>query len=610
MKPHPFNKIILVLAAFIALSYSSTVFAAGQPEIVRRLVELFVPIHCRVQKVYGDKVYLLPLEPVTISGGELVQIIDGAGRRAAVVQIEGATDRLIEGKILSRTGKVEPKGQIARGFDRPVRILVLAGSTSGNGSNPALSELEEAARDEGALDIVVPDVAQHLMEHFGKKGPSSIPKQHLRQTAEATLSDFIATVIVDESATPGKITLSLLDASASPLLTMASSLPATSPGGITVAKGKNRDKQPSVRRGSGDGRRFLDQRWSGTLAREKKTRAGKNKAMGKMPWRNFKLKGAVVSAAWVYAGGVVKRDLALLYKNRLRIVTVKGNKLVTKWRSPRYGKLRLVSLAAYDTNGDGRDEIFVNAFYGSSLRSFVIDKVGETYAVVGEKMPYFFSAPSRGELLAQEGKKGSPKSWPEVFTVTRANEDLKFVHLLSLQGAEIPLGLNSMDIDGDGNDEVFGISSKNRLVIFTRSGRMVWKGGHFGVTGNAIEIYSRKSSERTVHVPPKALVLKSPKSGLVMAVGSANRRKGGLLQRESITKGSVMFLSIGPDTYTVKGVIGHRSGWISDLIDNSRGSLGHPDRLGYIRVIEGVLSTKSILHLPADSDRGESGQAR
>ncbi len=604
MKPHLLKKIILVFVAFIALGNLSTAFAAGQPEIVRKLTELFIPIHCRVQKVYGDKVYLRPFEPVTISGGELVQIIDDSGHRAAVVRLEGVAGELIEGKILSRPGKVEPEGQIVRGFDRPVRILILAGSTSGDGFNPALSELEEAARDEGALDIVVPDVAQHLLEHFGKNGPASIPKQHLRQTAEATLSDFIATVIVDESATPGKIILSLLDTSASPVLTMTSSLPTmTSPGGITVAKGKNPDNQPAARRGTGVGQRFLDRRWSGTLAREKKIRTGRNQAMGKMPWRIFKLKGAVVSAAWVYTGGVVKRDLALLYKNRLRLVTVKGNKLVTKWKSPRYGKLRLVSLAAYDTNGDGRDEIFVNAFYGSSLQSFVIDKVGETYSVVGEKMPYFFSAPSRGELLAQEGKKGSPKSWREVYTVTRTNEDLKFAHLLSLQGKEIPLGLNSTDIDGDGNDEVFGISPKGRLVIFTKSGRMVWKGGNFGVTGNVIEIYSRKSSERTIHVPPKTLVLKSPNSGLVMAVGNANRRKGGLFQRESINKGSVMFLSIEPDTYTVRGVIGHQAGWISDLIDNSRGSLGHPDRLGYIRVIVSAFSTKSIIHLPADNDR-------
>ena len=118
-------------------------------------------------------------------------------------------------------------------------------------------------------------------------------------------------------------------------------------------------------------------------------------------WKIARVGGKALGAALFYTGGIVARDLAILTTDRLLITALGDQETATiKWATHNFRGARPVGLAVYDTDKDGREEIFVNAVKDGSLASLMFDFKDGEYRLLASGLPYYFSSTPGGRLIA------------------------------------------------------------------------------------------------------------------------------------------------------------------------------------------------------------------
>ncbi len=304
-------------------------------------------------------------------------------------------------------------------------------------------------------------------------------------------------------------------------------------------------------------------------------------------------KGKVLSVSELASGAKegTPKQLALLFENHVKIVNMPGDKFKTVAEIKIDGSLMPVSLVSFDLDEDGQNELIVNAVKGFSFASLILKKNGRIFTIIKKDLSYYFSIDAGGELLAQGGKSSDPVSERYIFGVSSYNGKLNYTPALKLEGKEIPVGIDRVDIDNDGIREIVGISPLGHLLIFSGSGSLAWKSARFGFTEKILK-------DTSLSLPAKVIPIKKKNGGALIAAGGAMFKKGGIFSSDSLVKGFVRYLEIDPKGYKVRDKMQGAEGWISDLfrVTDSKGK--KIDAAGFIRVISDYLGYTSIITMP------------
>ena len=315
-------------------------------------------------------------------------------------------------------------------------------------------------------------------------------------------------------------------------------------------------------------------------------------------WRLVHIGGKALGVAFFYTGGIVARDLAVLTPDRLVIASLGVGEAKIIWSAHNFQGARPLGLAVFDTNGDGREEIFVNAMKEGGLASAVFDKIGGEYRMIASGLPYFFSATPGGRLLAQKLAKGGHSVDPAVLYVSREEGDLRLDPAFTIEG-EAPLGLYGADADGDGVMEMAGVPRDGALALYSPAGKLLWKAGGLGAGAKISTAEGALAQDPTsLRVPARVVRIKDQEGWPVLAVGSSAPDGGvflGLGQRDA---GAVRLIRAGASAYTIKKKYVVPKAWIGGLIDLSGGPLGKDSLPGFVAVQE--REGTSTIYLPPD----------
>ncbi len=585
---------LLAVLLFIAVAYAGAANAkTPQEKMADNVASLISPFESHVAKVSGSTVYITIPQKGMLVKGALGEIVGADGSKAGFVKIVSVEEKYAVCDILRKSGEIIPGRSIIRGLYPPARVLWLEQEPKDSDKLYKLSRVRESVRTRGSIDISSADVAEYFLRKFQGVPLYGIPQNALAKVAQAVGADLIALSMIEDNKNDVTAALMVLGPSGGRLVSFKEKW--------RKDKAEPEKKQTksavagtgsiSVKGKRGDG--FLQAAWDGSIAA---AQILGNKTMDireQVRWSRYQLDVKVLSASWVRYGVAADLRLAVLDPGGLRIMRPDDGKLkpMAEYRVERRG-LRPVSVSSFDTDGDGKDEIFVNAFLDSNLASFVIEIEGDNIKVLSDSLPFYFSVSSDGALLAQRGAR--------VFTVTRTGAELEFVPAFTLQGEEIPLGINRFDIDGDGTLELVGMLSQGRLIIFTQAGRPAWKGIGFGATGRIAIPSDDEHSYTALTVPPKVLPVKDEKVGLTIAVAGAKHKESGILKRASLKDGSIRFVTVEKGKYIVQDTLWSTEGWISDLIAPAlaTGPFAESGALGYIRVYSGLVYDESEIFLP------------
>lgn len=323
-------------------------------------------------------------------------------------------------------------------------------------------------------------------------------------------------------------------------------------------------------------------------------------------WDTISVDGKALSAAPFYVGGIVARDFAILTSKRLIIARLESdNKVNVQWTSGQIYGATALSLAAHDTNGDGREEIFVNAWRASGFSSTMIDKAGGKYRVLVDNLPYFFSSSPGGALYAQKLVDGGKRVDGLVYKVTRDARDLRIDPAFTIEG-EAPLGLFNLDADGDGVSENVGVDRNGALVVYNQEGKLLWKAENLG-GGTKKTKAANGNKEAPLAVPPRVVAVKDPEGRSLLAVGYSQFQKGMFMGIGDKDTGFLRLVRVARKSCSVeKKYVSHDS-WIGDLVDMGGGPLGREDLPGYISISE--KDNLSIIYLPPDKTRDEGRES-
>lgn len=327
--------------------------------------------------------------------------------------------------------------------------------------------------------------------------------------------------------------------------------------------------------------------------------------VGGEKWDTISVDGEVLSAAPYYVGGIVARDLAVLTKKRLILAGMIDDEMQARWTSRLLAGVTPLNLAVFDTNGDGREEIFVNAWRLDGLHSMMFDKAGGKYRMLAENLPYFFSGTPGKKLFAQKLVNGGKDLDPVVYEVQREEGDLRMDAAFTIEG-KAPLGLYVVDADGDGIRELAGVNPEGALVIYSEKGKLLWSAEGLGVGTKKTKGASNGDDEKSqLAVPPRLVQLKDKDGGPLLAVGSSIFKSGVFLGIGDQETGYVTLIRAGAKSYSVEKVYTAYRAWIGDLVDMGGGPLGQDNLPGYIAISNE--DKTSVIYLPPGQEK-ENGR--
>lgn len=598
-----FSRTARAAALFLALfPVMANAHALEARRFAERLGRLAVPFESHVAKVYGGEAYITIPGRTRLPAGALVRFIGPDGETAAHGSVRKVEEKYAVVTITAAKGPIVPGETRARGFAPPVRLLWLGEASEDKAEAEALVSLEEAMRGRGMFDLPPSDVGRYFIEKHPGSTLSGIPPGDIEKLAGVTRSSLVALARASKSGGAVTVEVTLLTPGGARLASVAEEWKLKEAASPTKKKEAGRKPDTAA---LGEGARrdgapggFLRKAWKGGSATPSGPPAALMSVRDRLRWKKYTVSGVALSASLFRPAPGAAPLLAAVFEERVRIYSLDGEKLRPVWEEAADGGLEIISAAAYDADGSGGQELYVNARRGASLESFVVEFMGGGFAVAAEKIPYYFSASSDGVLLAQRGSDDPRIVRNEVYTVSRSNGRLEFIPAFTLKGSETPIGLNRLDADGDGTLEVAGMSPRGRLLVFTQSGVLAWRGSGFGTTGRIIQLVIGRGHTMSIPVPPAPLPLESA-VGPVLAVGGAEYREGGVFGGARLEKGAVKFISIKEDEYVIQDVILSAEGWISGLVKAPDGGRG---AIGFIRVAPGLVSGESEIFVPVTAE--------
>ncbi|MGK7345402.1 MAG: FG-GAP repeat domain-containing protein [Candidatus Nitrospinota bacterium M3_3B_026] len=587
-----------VLGAAFALAFfsaSSFAYSLDAERLAGRLARLVIPFESHVAKVRQGEAYITIPAGARFLEGALVRIVGPEGGAVAYGRARRVEEKYAVVTITAAKEPIVPGEARARGLTPPVRILWLAERTEEGAEAEALVRLEEAARGRGVFDLPPSDVGVFFLEKYPGAALGEIPRKDIENLAESVRASLVAFVRAEKSKDAVSLRVTILAPGGERLAVVEDEwrLEKTAAARKEEAAGA----EESVPGGEGAQKAsggFLRGEWKGGAARPSGPPVALMSVRDKLRWKKYTVSGAALSAALFRPAPGAAAFLAVAFENRIRVYSMDGDDLRPVWESAADGGLEIISAAVHDADGSEGQEIFVNAHRGASLESFIVQLTETGFEVTASGVPYYFSASSDGSLLAQRGSDDPRIVRNEVYTVSSSNGRLEFIPAFALRGSDTPIGLNRLDVDGDGTLEIVGMSPRGRLLIFTQSGVLAWRGSGFGLTGRIIQLVIGKGRTMPVPVPPAPLLLESV-AGPVLAVGGAEYREGGVFGGAKLEKGAVKFISVKEDEYVIQDVILSAEGWISDFVEAPE---GERDAIGFIRARPGLVSGESEIFVP------------
>ncbi len=594
------HRLVLAFAVFICMLAIATSAGAGPLEykkIAERLAGLTGYCKGDISKVEDSTAFIVHQHNEGLSAGSLLEVLDDDENVTGLLKVTAVEKKNVIAKIIEGKGSIMAGRGSVRGIPSPARILWLDERTNDQEVLSILSKVQEFVREHGDFDMPPSDTAYYFIKKFGSTSLATLPAKEFKKLAISAGADLIAIASANKKGKEVSVNVTILSRLGTKVevitekwteekQVLTSHITAQQPGDSETI---------STTEKYGEG--FLGKKWNGSRATRKKDHKMEMDIRGRITWNHYIVNGTVISATWFKTGMVGEKLLAVLTLNRIRFMSPQGDRLKTVWGRRLPLSLAPVSISAFDTNGDNIQELFVNAYKKGKPSSIMIDKPKGAYEIIKDGIPYHFSTSSDGVLLAQNG--------PEVFTVSRTGEQrLEFVRILTLSGHDIPLGINRIDVDEDGTNEIVGISSKGELLIYSPSGTLAWKGTGFGTTGRGIPIAKEGERSTLFPVPPRVLVVADENAGQTLAVAGAEYKDGSFLKSNSFKNGAIWFITAEDGEYTVQDTLQLPEGWISDLIKIERAptdrSRIHEDTIGYIRVYPGLALDESEIILPAN----------
>lgn len=565
---------------------AETQVAFNPVTVAREVAWLFPSFKSHVVKVDGSALHISSPERGTLAPGGFFEVADGSGSRLAIAKIKTVGDNGAVCEIVSARGEIKPGKSHARGFKSPMRMLWLWGKAIGGAS--AISSIEEALRDRGMFDLVSPLLSMAVTAQIGE-GDAVKPgsQSGILKSAQALKADLIATASVKD----GRVYVTVYLADGQRLAEISSG-PAPLDDPLLTAGKKDEDETGEAAESifGATGREklaFVFKKWGGSA---KPVTAATSKVMDvreRARWKKYTVDGEALSA--LALGGPV----LIVFNDFLRLVRPDGDKLTTLWDMRAPSGAKLVSAAAGDIDGDAVKEVFINAVGKEGLASFALKVTAESHTVIAQGLNYYFSSLKGGPALAQRGVEGAPMLDGETFTVSKSGNDISFIPTFAIPGADVPVGLARVDLNGDNVAEVVGINSRGDLIVYSQSGEAVWKSSELGLTGRSL--YSL--GDRSTPAPPRILPVMDKTVGLTLAVAGAEYERGGVFGGARLAKGAVRFVSVKEGSCVEEDKISAPDGWISDLIEAPSGNDG-ANTPGFIRVLAGPLGGKSDIFLP------------
>ena len=201
-----------------------------------------------------------------------------------------------------------------------------------------------------------------------------------------------------------------------------------------------------------------------------------------------------------------REELIVVAPNRVIVYSYKNKKLkqVLTHRADNENH-KFLGVDVGDINRNGRDEIFVTDQLGDSLTSFVLEarpgkkRLERTWKDVNLFFRIIHPFGKKPTLLAQSPGVNTPFHGPikkMVFSkgryVTRSNLKLPSIHGMNF----ILYGLTSVDINGDGKDEIVMLDKNYRLRVYSASGRvLVQSNEYYGNDPRFIDVASDNIGE-------------------------------------------------------------------------------------------------------------------
>ncbi|MBI4666315.1 MAG: hypothetical protein HY751_07905 [Nitrospinae bacterium] len=580
--------VVFILALALACS---TAMAYEPPQAARilagKLAGAISPFRSYVIKADGSRLYITLPVSGAFSENTIGQALDASGARIAIVKIVSITESHAICQVLG-SAKNTGSAKIVAGLKTPARLLAL-GSFNNDGSG-ILPLIEEALRDEGVFDVA-PSVISDRLSSIQAAGDMWAKDLMAVNAVAATGAELVAVLREEPVNGRSKVKVTLYGAGGEFLFQPEAMLQDVKPMTMATEKKQGDETGESITTAQAK-TGFLKARSAAEPVAEQAPETKVMDIRDRARWKKYQVEGALLSVAVVSPEGPV---VALTFRDMVRIARPEGDKLKTLWETRAPQGLRFISCAAYDFDGDGQRELFVNALASEGVESLLIRRQGASYALGDGRHPYFFSTASDGVLLAQKGMEKVPVPGPEVFIVSRSGDEPSFIPALVIHGKEALIGLNRLDIDKDGFFEYVGLSGRGILVIVNQSGEVVWRGAGFGLTARDLSA----GREFSMPAPPKVLPVMDKDAGLTLAVAGAEYKAGGVFSAARLEKGSVRFVTINQKGYQTQDRMILGDGWVSDLVDMSKDG-ATPSAMGYVRVMPGSISDMSELALPVE----------
>ena len=188
--------------------------------VAEKVSRLFVAFESHIAKTDRKNIYLTTPHQGSFHKGALVRIVNPNGVNTGYALISDLSKNFATAKLLGSKNKIVPGKTMALGARTPVRVLWISGPGTTAQSSELISDIEERAREKGKLELAPADVGEYLLGKSKSNTPKSISSQTLAEGAEATMSDFIVLLYLDDKSSPNTIVVNVLDNRAQPILTI------------------------------------------------------------------------------------------------------------------------------------------------------------------------------------------------------------------------------------------------------------------------------------------------------------------------------------------------------------------------------------------------------
>jgi hypothetical protein len=207
-------------------------------------------------------------------------------------------------------------------------------------------------------------------------------------------------------------------------------------------------------------------------------------------WRSTILPYALRDLAFGDLDGDGNLETVVISQNAVYIYRFKDEKfeLLKEIKGGRWDNYVGVDVA--DINGTGRPQVFVSNFREDGDRSLVVSWDQGSYSVIAEKIPYLFRVqrlPGRGQVLLGQQRRGDWALGTAIQVLSWKDKRYTPTETLKLPEEINIYNFTMADLNGDGSPEVIYLNDKNRLVILSEDGKVIYtSAAHYGGTVNMI----------------------------------------------------------------------------------------------------------------------------